>query len=65
MSQKYVVYFCEHLRDGEESGAKIKSSLEEALHFINEGNWWPKDNISFKLFKLGDEIPLTKIIFKA
>lgn len=54
----YVVWFCEYLRDAEESGAKVFETIEEAIKYINDGNWGPKGLYSFKLFKLGKEIPL-------
>ena len=59
----YVVYFCETMRDGKDHGAKIIETLEKALKYINDGRWYPRSNYAFKLFELGEEIPLvTKTI---
>lgn len=61
----YVVYFCEHLRDGEEDGAKIVSTIEQALAVIDRiGNGFAGGNYSFRLFKLGEEIPLKREVVK-
>lgn len=55
----YVVYWIEQLRDGEESGSKIFSSLEEALQLIEKyANGFAGCNITFQLFELGKEVPL-------
>ena len=57
----YVVYFCEHMRDGKEDGAKIVSTIEEALAVIDKiGNGFAGSNHSFKLFRLGEEIILKR-----
>lgn len=53
----YVVYGCEHLRDGEEEFARIVSSIDEAMEIINKDRF-ARDNHTFKLFELGKEIPL-------
>lgn len=54
----YVVYVCEHLRDGVEEGAKCFVKLEDALAFINADRF-ARDNHTFRLFKLGKELPLS------
>lgn len=54
----YVVYCCEHLRDGIEEGAKCFDKLEDALDFLNSPNWFARSNSTFKLFELGKQIPL-------
>lgn len=55
----YVVYYCEHMRDGQEDGAAIVRDVAEALAVIDKiANGFAGSNHSFKLFKLGEEIPL-------
>lgn len=56
----YVVYYCEHLRDGTEEGAKCFDALEEALAFLNKArnDWFAADNHTFRLFELGREVRL-------
>lgn len=55
----FVVYYCEHMGDGQEEGAKIVGTIEEALSIIDRiGNGFCGSNNSFRLFKLGEEIPL-------
>ena len=56
----YVVWYEERLRDGMEDGAKIFESVEEALKFIEYGanRWFAASNHTFKLFKLGAEVPI-------
>jgi hypothetical protein len=57
----YAVYFCEHMRDGEEDGAKVVETVEEALSIINRiGNGFAGSNYTFRLFKLGKEISLNR-----
>lgn len=57
----FVVYWCEHLRDGIEEGAKVFAKEEEALATINKiGNGFVHDNTEIRLFHLGAEIPLKK-----
>jgi hypothetical protein len=58
--QFYVVYCCEHLRDGREEGAKIVGSIEEGITLINKwkANYIGGDNTEFGLFELGKEIPI-------
>ena len=57
---KYVVYWCESLRDGIEEGARVKSTIEGALQLITSlSNGW-LGNTTFRLFELGKEIPLTQ-----
>lgn len=61
----YVVYCCEHLRDGIEECAKIFPTLKEAMEKLNEwGNGWGKDNYELRLFELGKEIILDRKIIK-
>lgn len=61
----YVVYFCEHMRDGQEEGAKIVDTVEEALSIVDRiGNGFAGSNHSFRLFKLGEEIPLKREVVK-
>lgn len=51
---KYVVYCCEHLRDGIEEMAKVVSSREEALKIIDKAsNGFGGRNTTFKVFELG------------
>jgi hypothetical protein len=52
----WVVYGCEHLRDGIEEWAKVVSSVEEALAYINSGRF--QHNYTFKIFELGKEVPI-------
>lgn len=61
MSEHYVVYWREHLRDGIEEGAKVLQGLQPALDFLNKlvAESFAADNMDFKLFQLGEEIPLT------
>ncbi len=58
----YVVYVCEHLRDGTDEHGKLFETKEAALHYINDGisRWFCSDNMTFKLFELGREVPLTQ-----
>ena len=53
----YVIRVVEHLRDGEEVYATYVPSLEAALAGINDPRF-VKDNCTFKLFELGEEVPL-------
>lgn len=60
MTMKYVVWFREHLRDGKEDGARCVSTLDSALELINKlANGFAGANMEFKLYHLGDEVPLT------
>ncbi len=55
----YVVYWCEHLRDGIEEGAKVVSSIEEGLKLIDKiANGFAGCNCEFKMFELGKEVPI-------
>ena len=53
----YVVHICERLRDGFEEFAKLFSSKESAIAWINKGRF-AQDNHEFRLFELGKEIPI-------
>jgi hypothetical protein len=53
----YVVYGCEWLRYGLEEWTKCFDTLEQAVAYINK-DFFAKSNMTFKLFKLGREIPL-------
>jgi hypothetical protein len=53
----YVVCFIERLRDGIEEGARAFDNLPAALAFINT-DFFAKNNYTFRLFTLGEEIPL-------
>ena len=55
----YVVYACEQLRDGFEEYAKVFNSKEGAVAWINKDRF-AQDNPTFKLFELGQEIPITQ-----
>lgn len=55
----YVVYVCEHLRDGVEETAKAFEKLEDALAYINH-DWFAKGNHTFALFTLGKRLTLKK-----
>jgi hypothetical protein len=55
----YVVYGCEGLRDGREEWAKCFDTLEKAVAYLNK-DFFAKDNMTFRLFELGKEIPLTE-----
>lgn len=57
----YVLYYCERLRDGIEEGAKVYSDLGEAVARAEKiRNGFAGDNKEVRLFKLGEEIPLTE-----
>jgi len=58
----YVVYWCEHLRDGREEGARVLASLDAALAFLSDAatRWFASSNYEFRLFELGREIPLRR-----
>ena len=59
MNQLYVAYVCEHLRDGNEEAAMIFSDTASAMAWINKhANSYAGGNCDFKLFKLGEEIPI-------
>ena len=61
MAKHYVIYACERLRDGREEWAKICSSLDEALKYINKmAGGFGGCNTEFRLFGLGEEIPLAR-----
>ncbi len=61
MSKHYVVYWCEHLRDGIEEGAKVVSSLSAATDTMERIlNGFGGRTTSVKLFELGNEIPLVE-----
>ena len=53
----YVVYWHEHLRDGNEFGAKVVYSIPDALDLIN--SLTGHGNVDCRLFELGRELPLT------
>jgi len=59
---RYVVYWCEHLRDGHEEGAKVLPTLESALEFLSSAatRWFAGSNYEFRLFELGREVPLER-----
>lgn len=59
-SKGYVLYWCEHLRDGVEEGARVFTSIEAVETFLNKKavNFFAFDNHEFQLFKLGKELPL-------
>lgn len=67
---RYVVYWCEHLRDGEEPGARVVETLAtksqasmpaEAEAIINRiANGFAGCNHSFALFELGRQLPLDR-----
>jgi hypothetical protein len=56
----YVVYYCEHLRDDHNEGAKVFPTLAAALAFLTKARneWFAADNHEFRLFELGKELPL-------
>lgn len=55
----FVVYCFTQVQDGHEEHVKLFDTAEAALKYINDGaNPWGATN-SFKLFYLGEEIPLT------
>lgn len=56
----YVLYWCEHLRDGIEEGAKVFKSIEAVEEFLNTKavNFFAFDNHEFRLFEMGRELPL-------
>jgi hypothetical protein len=57
----YVVYWCEHLRDGIEEYARVWPSMEAALDCIARlANGFAADNLEIRLFELGREIPLER-----
>ena len=53
----YVVYGCEHLRDGLEEWAKCFDTLETALAYVNE-DFFANGRMTFRLFELGKEVKL-------
>ncbi len=57
----YVLYWCEHMRDGREEGARCFETLAEVEAFLNEKavNFFAFDNRTFQLFEMGAEVPLT------
>ena len=62
MTEKwYVVWWCEYLRDGEETGARIVDTVDEAIRLVDKiANGFAGSNCQFKLFELGKEIPLSE-----
>ena len=57
----YVVYWCEHLRDGINEGARVVNKTEAALELIDQiKNGFGGCSTTFRLFHLGAEIPLTR-----
>lgn len=61
MNKLYVVYWIEHLRDGNEEGAKIVETVDEGLSLIDKlANGFAGCNMDFKLFELGKEISIVK-----
>jgi len=61
MTKKYVLYWCEGLRDGIEEGAKVVSSVKEGVELAEKiTNGFAGCNTNVKLFELGKEIPLLK-----
>lgn len=61
----YVVYALERLRDGTEEYSKVVSSIEEAEKYLEKviGGFFGR-NMEFRLFELGVEIPLKKVVTK-
>ena len=56
----YVAYWCEHLRDGLQEGARIFNTKAAALECINGlANGFSGKNMTFGLFELGKAIPLS------
>ena len=66
MVNGYVVWFCEHMRDGREDGAKCFQTFEGALKFINEDtqNWFARCNHTFQIFEMGKEIKIKQKTIK-
>ena len=62
-SNIYVVYGCEQLRDELSEWGKFFNTLDKALAYINK-DFFAKDNMTFRLFKLGEEITLTKRVIE-
>lgn len=62
MSGGYVVYYCEHMRDGQEEGARVFGTMVEAKAFLERmaNESFARDNYTFRLFELGKEIVLNK-----
>ena len=54
----FVVYGQEHLRDELVEWAKCFNTLEQAIEYINKDLF--ASNITFRLFRLGEEIPLVQ-----
>lgn len=62
MSQLYVAYWCERMRDGIEEAAQIVASIEAGLLLINTlANGFAGTNMEFRLFELGEEIPIESV----
>lgn len=56
----YVVYWCERLRDGTDEGAKVLNSIEGVQELVKQlSRHIGYSNTTIRLFKLGEEIPLT------
>lgn len=62
----YVVYWVERMRDGDEEGAKVVRTQEDALELIEKyaNHGIGGCNTNFRLFELGKEILLNREVVK-
>ena len=58
---RYVLYWCERLRDGTEEGARVYGSVEAALKgAARVKNGWNPHTVEVRLFELGEEVPIAE-----
>lgn len=61
IANKYVVYWCERLRDGTEEGAVVVTGIEAALALANRMKGGINPHCTECLiFKLGEHVPLVE-----
>ena len=61
VSNKFVVYVCERLRDGTEEWAKVVTGLTEAIEYATRmKQGFNPHNIECLIFKLGEHVPLVE-----
>ncbi len=59
---RYVVYFHERLRDGQEEWAKVVTGIAAALEAANTyADGINRHNKTILLFKLGQQVPLAEV----
>ena len=58
----FILYYFEQYQDGHDEGVILYKTTSEALEYMSNTRKRPSNNTVFKLFKLGEEIPLEESI---